>query len=110
MTDIPLDLLLDALSLRETPWLMQGTKERGYTIHDAGATDAEPPPPDTNQDAPGDWVPPIDVVLDTAHGKHASVLGRRKWKSQSCPPLARGGLSLLGEAVPFTELSRPAVS
>ena len=65
--------------------------------------------PDEN--SPSDWVPPIDVVLDTPHGRHAFALGRRKWKSQGgYPTLAHGGLSLLEVAVPFIELSRPVGS
>jgi hypothetical protein len=36
-------LILDALSLREVPWLLKGAKERGYTIHQAHATGAELP-------------------------------------------------------------------
>ena len=54
------------------------------------------------------WVPPIDIVLDTPSGRHAFVLGRRKWRNQGgYPTLAHGGLSLLETAVPFVELSRP---
>ena len=60
-------------------------------------------------DVSSDWVPPVDVTLDTPHGRHAFVLGRRKWKSQGgYPTLAHGGLSLLEVAVPFIELSKPA--
>ena len=59
----------------------------------------------------GNWTPPIDAVLDTPHGKHAFVLGRRKWKSPGgYPTLTHGGLSLLEVAVPFIELSRPAAN
>ena len=36
-------LILDGVSLRETPWLLGQAKERGYTIHDAGARAAELP-------------------------------------------------------------------
>ena len=57
-----------------------------------------------------EWVRPIDIVLDTPHGRSAFVLGRRKWKSHGgCPTLAHGGLSLLEVAVPLIEfeLSRP---
>ena len=36
-------LILDALSLREAPWLLKGAKERGYTVHQARATGAELP-------------------------------------------------------------------
>ena len=62
-------------------------------------------------DSSSDWVPPIDVILDTPHGRHAFALGRRKWKSQGgYPTLAHGGLSLLEVAVPFIQLSRPAGS
>jgi hypothetical protein len=56
----------------------------------------------------GNWVPPLDLHLDTAHADAAFVLGRRKWKSQGgYPTLTHGGLSLLEVAVPFIELSRP---
>lgn len=36
-------LILDALSLREVPWVLEGAQERGYTIHSAGATGSELP-------------------------------------------------------------------
>jgi hypothetical protein len=36
-------LVLDALSLRELPWLLQGATERAYTIHQARPTAAELP-------------------------------------------------------------------
>lgn len=36
-------LILDGLSLRELPWLLQGAKERGYTVHGVEATAAEIP-------------------------------------------------------------------
>jgi hypothetical protein len=36
-------LILDALSLREVPWLLEEAKKRGYTIHQARATGAELP-------------------------------------------------------------------
>lgn len=36
-------LILDALSLREVPWLLKGAKERGYAVHQARATGAELP-------------------------------------------------------------------
>ena len=36
-------LVLDALSLRELPWLLQGAAARGYTVHQARATGAELP-------------------------------------------------------------------
>ena len=36
-------LILDALSLRETPWILEGAEKRGYTIHSAGATASELP-------------------------------------------------------------------
>ena len=59
--------------------------------------------------SPGDWMPPIDIVLDTPSGSHAFALGRRKWRSQGgYPTLAHGGLSLLEVVVPFIELSRPS--
>ena len=61
--------------------------------------------------SPGAWAPPLDAVAETPHGRHAFVLGRRKWKSQGgYPTLAHGGLSLLEVAVPFIELSRPTRS
>ena len=36
-------LILDALSLRETPWLLQGAAERGYSVRTAEVTGAELP-------------------------------------------------------------------
>jgi hypothetical protein len=55
----------------------------------------------------GSWVPPVDLRLATAHGNHAYVLGRRKWKSAAgYPTLQHGGLSLLEVFVPFIVLSK----
>lgn len=55
----------------------------------------------------GAWVPPIDLLLDTRHGRHLFVNGRRKWKSAGgYPTLTHGGLSVLEVASPFIELSR----
>ena len=36
-------LILDGLSLRELPWLLQGAKERGYTLHEVTANVSELP-------------------------------------------------------------------
>lgn len=36
-------LILDGLSLRELPWLLQGAKERGFTTHDVAACASELP-------------------------------------------------------------------
>lgn len=36
-------LILDALSLRELPWLLQGATERGFTLHTVAATASELP-------------------------------------------------------------------
>ena len=36
-------LILDGLSLRELPWLLQGAQERGLTLHQVGASAAELP-------------------------------------------------------------------
>ncbi len=36
-------LILDGLSLRETPWLLHGATERGYTVHSAEALGTELP-------------------------------------------------------------------
>ena len=64
-----------------------------------------------DEGSPGAWTPPLDIVCGTPHGRHAFVLGRRKWRSQGgYPTLAHGGLSLLEVAVPFIELSRPSGS
>lgn len=41
-------LILDALSLRELPWLLQGAKERGFTVNTVTATASELPS-ETNQ-------------------------------------------------------------
>lgn len=56
---------------------------------------------------PGAWTPPIDLLLETRHGRHLFVNGRRKWKSAGgYPTLTHGGLTVLEVAVPFIELSR----
>jgi hypothetical protein len=53
------------------------------------------------------WTPPISLALESRHGKHEYVLGRRKWKtSGGYPTLTHGGLSLLEVLVPWIELSR----
>ena len=53
------------------------------------------------------WVPPVDLVVDTGHGVHRLVLGRRKWKvSGGHPTLSHGGLSVLEVLVPFIDVSR----
>lgn len=36
-------LILDGLSLRELPWLLQGVKERGFTLHEVSANASELP-------------------------------------------------------------------
>ncbi len=55
----------------------------------------------------GDWVPPIDLAIDSAHGRHLFVNGRRKWRSHGgYPTLTHGGLSILEVTVPFIEISR----
>ena len=36
-------LILDGLSLRELPWLIQGAKERGFTLHEVTANASELP-------------------------------------------------------------------
>lgn len=36
-------LILDGLSLRELPWLLQGAKERGFTLHEVSANASELP-------------------------------------------------------------------
>lgn len=36
-------LVLDGLSLRELPWLLQGAKERGFTLHEVSANASELP-------------------------------------------------------------------
>lgn len=57
--------------------------------------------------SPGAWVPPIDMSLETRHGKYLCVLGRRKWKcAGGYPTLTHGGLSVLEVAVPWIELTK----
>jgi hypothetical protein len=52
-------------------------------------------------DKPGDWSPPLDLAIESAHGRFLYVNGRRKWKSQGgYPTLTHGGLSILEVAVP----------
>lgn len=41
-------LILDGLSLREIPWLLQGAKDRGFTLHEVSANASELPA-ETNQ-------------------------------------------------------------
>jgi hypothetical protein len=41
-------LILDGLSLREIPWILQGAKARGYTVHNVAALGSELPP-ETNE-------------------------------------------------------------
>ena len=53
------------------------------------------------------WVPPIDLVIESQHGRHRFVNGQRKWKAQGgYPTLTHGGLSVLEVAVPFIEISK----
>jgi hypothetical protein len=55
----------------------------------------------------GNWIPPIDLSLNTKHGSFQFVLGRRKWKSPGgYPTLTHGGLSVLEVIVPWIELSK----
>lgn len=55
----------------------------------------------------GPWVPPIDLTIESAHGRHLFVNGRRKWRSHGgYPTLTHGGLSILEVMVPFIEISR----
>ena len=57
--------------------------------------------------SPGTWVPPIDLAIESAHGRHLYVNGRRKWKSHGgYPTLTHGGLSVLEVTVPFIEITR----
>jgi len=57
----------------------------------------------------GGWVPPIDLVFDSAYGSNRYVVGQRKWRAQGgYPTLTHGGLSVLEVVVPFIEISRPA--
>jgi hypothetical protein len=61
----------------------------------------------SSDEQPGAWVPPIDLAIESAHGRHLYVNGRRKWKSHGgYPTLTHGGLSVLEVTVPFIELSR----
>lgn len=88
----------DTTEAAQTQYLKERFKSGRWTPVD------QLPQPDT-----GNWVPPLDLHLNTAHADAAFVLGRRKWKSQGgYPTLTHGGLSLLEVAVPFVELSRPA--
>jgi len=57
--------------------------------------------------SPSPWVPPVDLVLESPHGRHCYVLGRRKWKvAGGHPTLSHGGLSVLEVLVPFLDVSR----
>ena len=60
-----------------------------------------------SSDDVGDWVPPIDLAIESTYGRHLFVNGRRKWRSSGgYPTLTHGGLSILEVAVPFIEISR----
>lgn len=60
-----------------------------------------------SSEEPGDWVPPIDLAIESAHGRNLFVNGRRKWRSHGgYPTLTHGGLSILEVTVPFIEISR----
>lgn len=62
---------------------------------------------DNSTEEAGSWVPPIDLSVETKHGRNLFVSGRRKWKSAGgYPTLTHGGLSVLEVAVPFIELTR----
>lgn len=53
------------------------------------------------------WIPPIDIDLETGNRAYSFVLGRRKWKNAGgYPTLTHGGLSLLEVVVPYIELVR----
>ncbi len=55
----------------------------------------------------GPWVPPIDLLIESRHGSHVFVNGRRKWKSAGgYPTLTHGGLTVLEVMVPFIELEK----
>jgi len=61
----------------------------------------------SQQNTPGPFVPPIDLAIESPHGMHLFVNGRRKWKSAGgYPTLTHGGLSILEVAVPFIEISK----
>ena len=61
----------------------------------------------SQQTEPGAFVPPIDLKIESVHGNHLYVNGRRKWKSAGgYPTLTHGGLSILEVVVPFIELSK----
>ncbi len=82
------------------PAQAQYLKDRFASGRWAKLSDLEPP-------GVGNWVPPLDLHLNTVHADATFALGRRKWKSQGgYPTLTHGGLSLLEVAVPFIELSR----
>jgi hypothetical protein len=57
----------------------------------------------------GPWTPPLDLLLQSRHGRYRYALGRRKWRNPSgYPTLAHGGLTVLEVLSPFIELSRGA--
>lgn len=55
----------------------------------------------------GPFVPPVALQINSPHGAHLLVLGRRKWRNQGgYPTLTHGGLSLLEVLSPFVELTK----
>jgi len=87
--------------------LFPDTSDKDQTKHLKGLFKAGRWVDDSSE--PSEWVPPIDLVLDTRHGRNQYVLGQRKWRAQGgYPTLTHGGLSVLEVAVPFIEVSRSA--
>ena len=84
------------------------SKDQGSYMKDAFGSKRAAASSSDGTSEPAAWVPPIDLELETTHGKHRFVLGRRKWKvsGQANRLLAHGGLSLLEVFVPYVELSK----
>lgn len=53
------------------------------------------------------WIPPVELEIESRHGKYGYILGTHKWRvAGGYPTLTHGGLSLLETMVPFIELSK----
>ena len=78
-------LVLDALSLRELPWLLQGAKERGFTLQGVTATASELPG-ETNEFARAlglssrsQQTETIDLPWKDCEGLVGSASGAKNW-------------------------------
>lgn len=83
-------LLLDAMSLREVPWILEGATQRGYTVHQAHGTGAELPA-DTTPFAQASVSKAVAPCKRTAGPRRADCQARRRTRLTSPGRTARLG-------------------